>query len=108
MTNEIAVSFPENLQVAASFDGFTVLTDQPEKSGGDNAAPSPSQLFATSIATCAGYFALKFCRSRGIDTATMRLKMTYAWDPDQKRWPKMSIELQLPEGEKTRPEMPMR
>ncbi|MEJ2056917.1 MAG: OsmC family protein [Desulfofustis sp.] len=98
MTNEIAVTFPGNLKVEASVGDFSVLTDQPEKSGGDNAAPSPSELFTTSIATCAGYFALKFCRARGIDTTTMRLNMKYAWDKDQKRWPKMSIELQLPDG----------
>ncbi len=98
MTNEIKVTFPSNLKVEASVGEFTVMTDQPEKSGGDNSAPSPSELFTTSIATCAGYFALKFCRARDIDTSTMRLKMAYAWDRDQKRWPKMSIELELPNG----------
>ena len=54
-------------------------------------------MFTTSIATCAGYFALKFCRARNIDTSTMRLKMAYDWDKEQKRYPKMVIELELPE-----------
>lgn len=97
MTNEIAVTFPGNLQVEASVGDFSVLTDQPEKSGGDHEAPSPSDLFLTSIAACAGYFALKFCRARDIDTSTMRLSMRYAWDDERKCWPKMSIELHLPD-----------
>ena len=98
MATEINVTFPGNLKVEASVRDFTILTDQPEKSGGDNSAPSPFELFTTSIATCAGYFALKFCRARNIDTSTMRLQMTYGWDDQLKRYPKMSINLKLPEG----------
>ena len=95
---EIAVSFPSNVKVEAEIRGFTLATDQPEKSGGDNSAPSPFELFTASIATCAGYFAVKFCRARKIDTTGMKLTMTYDWDQDQKRYPKMSVELQLPEN----------
>ena len=98
MTTEIEVTFPGNLKVEATVGSFTVVTDQPEKSGGDNSAPSPTELFLTSIATCSGYFALKFCRTRNIDTTNMRLKMGYSWDRDQRRYPKMSIQLELPEN----------
>lgn len=98
MHAQITVSFPENLVVEAEKGDFTIRTDQPEKSGGDNSAPSPSELFIASIATCAGYFALKFCRSRDIDTAGMSLRMGYYWDKDLKRYTKFSIELKLPDG----------
>ena len=98
MVNEIKVSFPGNLKVEAAVGDFTVVTDQPEKSGGDNSAPSPTEYFLASIATCSAYFALKFCRTRNIDTSNMRLKMGYGWDRDQKRYPKLSIELELPDG----------
>ena len=98
MANEINVTFPANLAVEASVGDFTIRTDQPEKSGGDNSAPSPSALFITSVATCAGYFALKFCRARKIDITGMRLTMQYDWDKELKRYPKMSIQLELPDG----------
>ena len=98
MATEIEVSFPGNLVVEASVRDFVVSTDQPEKSGGGNSAPSPFELFTSSIATCAGYFAVKFCRSRNIDTTGMSLTMRYEWDKDQKRYPKMSIALNLPDG----------
>jgi putative redox protein len=98
LANEINVTFPANLAVEASVGDFTIRTDQPEKSGGDNSAPSPSELFTTSVATCAGYFALKFCRARKIDTTGMRLTMQYDWDKELKRYPKMSIQLELPDG----------
>ncbi len=95
---EIDVSFPGNLKVDAKIDGFVISTDQPEKAGGDDSAPQPFALFAASIATCAGYFALKFCASRDIDTDDMKLSMNYGWDKELKRFPKMSIELILPQG----------
>jgi len=95
---EIQVSFPGNLKVEASVGEFVIPTDQPEKSGGDNSAPSPFVLFASSIATCAGFFAMKFCRTRDIDTTDMKLSMKYEWDKEQKRYPKMEMELTLPEG----------
>lgn len=98
MTTEIEVSFPGKVKVEAKIGDFIVETDQPEKSGGDNSAPSPFALFGCSIATCAGYFALKFCNTRKLDTTGMRLTMKYAWDKDAKRYPKMTIELQLPDG----------
>ncbi len=94
--NEIEVSFPGNLKVEAKFGEFVIPTDQPEKSGGDGSAPSPFVLFASSIATCAGYFALKFCRTRKLSTEGMRLSLKYEWDNDMKRYPKMLIQLILP------------
>lgn len=71
MSNEIKVTFPGNLKGEASFGEFVIPTDQPEKSGGDGTATSPFVLFASSIATCAGYFAVKFCRTRNLDTDGM-------------------------------------
>lgn len=98
MSTEINVTFPGNLKVEATIGEFVIPTDQPEASGGDGSAPSPFVLFASSIATCAGYFALKFCRARKLDTAGMKVSMKYDWDKEQKRYPKFSIELTLPEG----------
>ena len=97
MATEIEVTFPENLKVKAKINDYVLTTDQPEKSGGDGSGPSPFELFTASIATCAGYFALKFCRTRDLETAGMRLKMSYEWDKEQKRYPIMAVELELPE-----------
>ena len=84
MDRTITVSFPGKLVVAAESGSFTIRTDQPEKSGGDNTAPSPSDLFIASVATCAG--------------STMSLKMAYDWNKETKRYGTFSIELKLPEG----------
>lgn len=98
MATEVHVTFPGNLKVNAQIDEFIIETDQPEKSGGDSSAPSPFSLFTASIATCAGYFAVKFCKTRNIPTEGMSLSLKYQWDKELKRYPKMAIELRLPPG----------
>lgn len=95
--SNIEVSFPGNLKVEAKIGDFVVPTDQPEKSGGDNSAPNPFALFACSIATCAGFFAVKFCNSRKLSTEGMKLTMDYDWDKELKKYPKMTLQLTLPE-----------
>jgi ribosomal protein S12 methylthiotransferase accessory factor len=98
MDTRLNVSFPGNLVVETKNGAFTIRTDQPEESGGNNSAPSPSDLFTTSIAACAGYFALRFCRERHIETSDMSLNMSYDWNDATKRYGTFSIELKLPEG----------
>jgi len=98
MKNSLKVTFPGNLKVQANMGDFTIDTDQPATSGGDSTAPTPFALFAASIATCAGYFALKFCRTRDLSTEGLALEMHYQWDDEQKRYPEMTLLLTLPDG----------
>jgi hypothetical protein len=73
MSDEMIVSFPGGKRVDASFEGFTVETDQSEKNGGAGAAPEPFELFLASLATCAGIYVLSFCQNRNIPTDGVRL-----------------------------------
>jgi putative redox protein len=97
MATEITVSFPGNLRVDAHVEGFVIATDQPVKAGGEGTAPSPFTVFAASLATCAGFFAVKFCRTRNISTEGMALSLRYDWDKEKKRYAKMVIQLTLPQ-----------
>ena len=93
---EINVRFPGGLAVEANLDGHTVRTDQPGALGGGGAAPSPFDLFLASIATCAGYYALRFCQARGLPTENVTLKLTAEKDPAVKRVTDVTIEIELP------------
>jgi ribosomal protein S12 methylthiotransferase accessory factor len=92
------VTFPGGIAVNALYKGFTIPTDQPEKSGGKNSAPSPFDLFMTSIGTCAGFFALRFCQQRELDTTGLKLNLDAERDAEQHRVTKIKIEIQLPQG----------
>lgn len=95
---EIKIDFPGGARVAAHFGSFTVDTDQPVKSGGEDSAPSPFELFLASLATCAGYYVLGFCKARGISTEGIKLVQTTEANPTTKMTSKITIDVQLPAG----------
>ena len=76
------VGFPGGLAVSASFRGHEILTDQPEKAGGTDTGPPPFDLFLASIATCAGFYALRFCQSRDIATEGLTATLEPIRDPE--------------------------
>ena len=83
--------------VAARFQGHTVLTDQPPEGGGAGAAPAPFDLFLASIATCMAYYALAFCRARGLDSEGMSLELDTERNRETHRNEKIRVALRLPE-----------
>jgi ribosomal protein S12 methylthiotransferase accessory factor len=95
---KMEVRFPGNLAVEAKVGNFVVRTDQPAAAGGDESAPSPYGLFLASLATCAGYFAVRFCRERDIDTEGMVLTASFERDSANHRLEKTSLHLTLPIG----------
>ncbi len=93
---DIRVTFPGGLKVDAESKGFVIKTDQPIYQGGEETAPAPFDLFLASIAACAGYYVLAFCRERGILTDKTAVVMRTEKNAETKMIDKISIELQLP------------
>jgi ribosomal protein S12 methylthiotransferase accessory factor len=94
----MTVSFPGGVAVEATFKGHTVRTDQPVKAGGADTAMAPFDLFLASIATCMGYYAVSFCRERGIPTEGLGLTLEPIRDEEAKRVAELRIRLDLPPG----------
>lgn len=93
---EIIVNFPGGNRVNAQFGSFTVETDQPGPGGGKGAAPTPFEVFLSSLATCAGFYVLGFCKMRGIPAEGIRLTQKVDRDPETKMVSKVRQEIQLP------------
>ncbi len=93
----IAVSFPGGVAVEADVAGQRVRTDQPAPLGGGTAA-SPFDLFVASIATCMGFYALRFCQERGIATEGLGLSLETVRDVEKKRLATVNVALALPPG----------
>jgi ribosomal protein S12 methylthiotransferase accessory factor len=98
MTNEIEVTFPGGLEVDARVGDYVVRTDQPVEAGGGGSAPAPFDLFLASLATCAGIYALGFCRARSLATENLRLVQRVETDPVTKLPTKIELRLHLPAG----------
>ena len=83
-------------KVAADFDGFRVLTDQPKEDGGEGSAPAPFDLFLASIGACAGFYVQSFCQVRGIPTKNIGITLHSEWDEAAHLTTKIQIALSLP------------
>jgi putative redox protein len=94
----MTITFPGGAAVDARFKGFTVHTDQTPEHGGGGAGPEPFDLFLASLGTCAGFYALRFCQQRAIDTAGLGVTLATAKDPGANRLRSVRLEIQLPPG----------
>jgi putative redox protein len=95
---EMKVTFGEGLKVGAEYKGFVIQTDQPLYEGGGGTAPAPFDLFLASIATCAGFYALAFCRERNIPVDDLGVKMNMEKGEVSKMIDKITITVDLPAG----------
>jgi len=93
---EMEVVFPGGKRVDANYKGFTIKTDQPVFSGGDNSAPAPFDLFLASIGTCAGIYVLGFCQQRGISTDGIKIIQRMEMDPIKRGIGAITLEIQVP------------
>ena len=66
---EMIIDFPGGLQEDAHFRGHTIETDQMPA----DSAPSPFEIFLSSIGTCAGIYVLGFCKQRNLSTEGIRI-----------------------------------
>jgi len=95
---ELKVVFGDNYKIDVEYKGFTVKTDQPVRDGGDGTAPSPFDLFLVSLAACAGFYALAFCRERKIPTGGLGVTMTAERGEVSKMIDNITITVDLPAG----------
>lgn len=95
---QIKVRFLDNLRLEASFDDFTVITDQPIRYKGDGTAPGPFDYFLASSALCAAYFVKAYCLARDIPTEDISITQDNIVDPENRYRQTFIIRAQLPDS----------
>ena len=91
---DMVIDFPGGTRVDAHFGAFTVETDQPPTAS----APTPFEIFLSSIGTCAGIYVLGFCQKRELPTEGLRIVQHVRRDPQTGMVAKISLDIQLPKG----------
>lgn len=90
------ITFPGGVKVNAHLNDFEIATDQPERNGGDNTAPSPFDFFLASLGTCAGFFALRFCQQRDLPTDGLKMSLSSQHNKETKKLERVEITMTLP------------
>lgn len=93
---QVNVRFLDNLRLEASFDDYTIMTDQPVRYKGDGTAPSPFDYFLASSALCAAYFVKVYCKARDIPTEDIKVTQNNIVDPDNRYNQIFNIQIDLP------------
>lgn len=90
------ITFEGKKKIIADYNGHRIVTDQPERGGGDGSAPAPFDLFLASIGTCAGIFVKSFCDQRGIPTDGISLEQDMKFDSASHLITDINIRILLP------------
>lgn len=93
---EMIIDFPSGAKVDAHFGGFCVATDQRPHDGGEGSAPTPFEVFLSSIGTCAGIYVLGFCRQRNLPTDGIRIVQRVHLNRATGMVEKIELEIQVP------------
>ena len=96
MSTSMEISFPGGKRVYSDYKGFTITTDQSKKDGGENSAPTPSDLFFASLGTCAGLYALGFFEKRNFDTSKLKIALELQSNKKTHMVEKITFKINLP------------
>jgi putative redox protein len=76
-----------------------VVVDQPRSFGGDDAGPTPTELFVASLAACAGFYAERFFRHHDLPSEGLKVEADYEMSPDRpSRVGSIALRVVLPPG----------
>ena len=94
---DMKITFPDNLKVNAEYKGFTVESDQSERSGGNGSNPAPFDYFLVSLGTCAGIYVLQFMKKRGMALDGVKMIMSTMRDQSRGMLSRIVFKVDMPE-----------
>jgi putative redox protein len=83
-------------RLAISVRGHALTADQPLGGGGEDTAPTPTELFVASLAACVAFYAERFLRRHGLETEGLVVACDYAWARDPARVGQIDVRLEAP------------
>ncbi|MGW7406006.1 OsmC family protein [Streptomyces sp. NPDC054833] len=63
--------------------GHRLRVDQPPEAGGTDTAPTPTELFAASLATCVAFYAGRYLHRHGLPRAGLRVRTEFTMAADR-------------------------
>ncbi len=64
---EVSATFLKGAQFKVSARGHELICDQPTDNGGENGGLTPPEFLLAALATCAGYYAAQYLKTRGLN-----------------------------------------
>jgi putative redox protein len=98
MDNTIRVASIENDRFEVLVRGHTITVDQPVEDGGDDTAPTPTELFVSSLAACVAFYARRYLARHDLPTAGLAVDVEFQMSSRPARVGDIDIRLRIPDG----------
>jgi len=86
----------DRFAISARQHRFTV--DQPVADGGDDTAPTPTELFIASLVGCVAFYARRYLARHNLPTTGLRVTGDYEFGSRPARVSDIRVQITLPEG----------
>ena len=97
----IEVRYQGGKKFVALNRGHEVIIDLPEGSGGSDHGPTPTEVFIDSIGSCIGVYVVGYCKSVGLNTEGLTIKID--WEKQIKEKPfyikNIDVKIDLPNAD---------
>ena len=93
------VKFEGKRKFKATINGHEVWTDLPKEKGGDNAAPTPSELFIASLGCCTALFVERYLKTAKLNAEGLSIEIDWEFAEDRSRIGKMDFSIHVPNAE---------
>jgi putative redox protein len=94
----IVVSHLVGDQFEVAIRGHRLRVDQPVADGGQDTAPTPTELFVSSLAACVAFYARRYLARHGLATNGLRAEAAYDFASGPTRVGGITVRLQVPAG----------
>src|SRR6266568_9061657 len=81
--HEMDVRYVAGESYEVSVRGHRVLVDQPADAGGDDAAPTPTEMFVASLASCVAFYAGRYLTRHGHSRTGLMVSASYELAADR-------------------------
>jgi uncharacterized OsmC-like protein len=83
---------------AIAVRGHTVVVDQPVADGGDDTAPTPTELFVAGLTSCVGFYARRYLARHDLPAHGLTVTADYEMAARPARVGKVRMVIDVPEG----------
>ncbi|MDQ2749701.1 MAG: OsmC family protein [Actinomycetota bacterium] len=98
MSDSMTVTHLGADRFAVEIRGHTVMVDQPVDVGGEDTAPTPTELFIASLATCVAFYARRFLARHDIPADGLSVTTGYTTGGTRNRVTDIGIRITPPPG----------
>ncbi|HZD80378.1 MAG TPA: OsmC family protein [Actinomycetota bacterium] len=97
--SQITIRYEGNDRLRVGIRGHELISDQPIEDGGEDAGPSPTELFVGSLAACIAFYAERYLRRHSLPSEGLQVVGSFGFAQDRPaRVGTIRLRLVLPPG----------